>query len=193
MRPSRCDSSGRSSTSAMADVRVVAGDATRCVLKRRRRVCAARHEFGALPTTDSLWPSRGRGRGSPEGRVDGRSLGVSTVGSIGGGASRDAIARRCLVVRGPPPCASSSRFAVKQTKTAGRAPGGGGALVARFIALSCCRRARFSRTSSRSPRSPSASARPIDNQQLQHVAIVAGVGRQNQLGRVLARDRGWKT
>jgi len=35
-----------------------------------------------------------------------------------------------------------------------------GRLVARFIAISCCRSARFSSTSSRCPRSPSASARP---------------------------------
>ena len=35
-----------------------------------------------------------------------------------------------------------------------------GRLFARFIAISCCRSARFSRTSSRCPRSPSASARP---------------------------------
>jgi hypothetical protein len=35
-----------------------------------------------------------------------------------------------------------------------------GRLFARFIAISCCRSARFSRTSSRCPRSPSVSARP---------------------------------
>ena len=44
----------------------------------------------------------------------------SNVGSIGGGASRDATARRCPAARAPTPCASSSRFAPRRSKTVGR-------------------------------------------------------------------------
>ena len=59
-----------------------------------------------------------------------------------------------------PPCASSSRGVVRRSKTAGHRACRRGRLVARFTAISCCRSARFSSTSSRCPRSPSASARP---------------------------------
>jgi uncharacterized protein (DUF433 family) len=62
-----------------------------------------------------------------------------------------------------------------------------GRLFARFIAISCCRSARFSRTSSRCPRSPSASARPTTINSWSNVSILGWRGRQNQLGRVLAR------
>jgi hypothetical protein len=51
---------------------------------------------------------------------------VSNVGPIGGGATRDAIARRCPAARAPRPCASSARFASRRSKTVGRAPGDAG-------------------------------------------------------------------
>ena len=49
-----------------------------------------------------------------------------------------------------------------------------GRVFARFIAISCCRSARFSRTSSRCPRRPNASARPTTINSLEHVPIAAG-------------------
>ena len=97
-------------------MRAVPADARPCILRRRNRVCAARHEFVALPTTGSPSPSLGRGRGSADREVDGRPVGVSNVGSIGGGASRDAIARRCPAARAPRRCASSASFGPRRSK-----------------------------------------------------------------------------
>ena len=83
------------SRSAKADVPVVPADVTPRVRRRQARACVAHHESAGLPTTGSRLPSLGRGRGSADRSVDGHSVDVSTVGSIGGTASRDATARRC--------------------------------------------------------------------------------------------------
>jgi hypothetical protein len=160
MRLRRCDSSGRSSTSAMVDGRVVPGDATLCVLRRRRRVCVARHEFRGAPHNGfAVAISRTSPRMSRA--IGGRPFAL--------GAERW-VHRRRSQSRCQPTTVSgrTSTTAVRQFLQIRRRPiqnsrprvCSWGRLVARFIAISCCRSARFSRTSSRCPRSPSASARP---------------------------------
>jgi hypothetical protein len=66
----RCDSRETSSTFAKVDVGAVPADATPCVLRCRHRVCAARHESAALPTTGSpshAGGSPGHGQGAAYG------------------------------------------------------------------------------------------------------------------------------
>ena len=53
-------------------------------------------------------------------------VGVSNVGSIGGGASRDASGQRCPAGRPPTPCASSARLAPRRSKTVDRHVQGAG-------------------------------------------------------------------
>ena len=58
-----------------------------------------------------------REHGSSDPEVDGRPVGVSNVGSIGGGARRDATGQRCPAARPPTPCASSARLAPRRSQT----------------------------------------------------------------------------
>ena len=115
-----------SSTFEKTDVGTVPADATPCVPRRRHRACGARHEFGVRPTAGSPSPCHGRERGSVDPEVDGRPVGVSNVGSIGGGASRDATGQRCPAARPPTPCASSARLAPRRSKTVDRHVRGAG-------------------------------------------------------------------
>ena len=120
------DSSGMSYTFEETDVGTVPAGATTCVPRRQHGAYGARHEFGVRPTAGSPSPCHGRERRSVDPEVDGRPVGVSNVGSIGGGASRDATGQRCPAGRPPTPCASSARLASRRSKTIDRHVRGAG-------------------------------------------------------------------
>ena len=111
------------------------------------------------PTAGSPSPCHGRGRGSVDPEVDGRPVGVSNVGSIGGGASRDATGRRCPAQTTTNAVRQFGQTRAKAIPNSQSPRSRRGRFAERFIAVSCCRSARFSKTNSRWPRSANASAR----------------------------------
>jgi hypothetical protein len=120
--------------------------------------------------------------------MDGLLIGISNGASNGGGANRDAIARRCPAAQAPPPNVSSARGELRRSRTGGRLFGGAGAWSCASAPSAAAAAPRFSKTSSRWPLCANASARPIRTSSSSMCRSWPAPARHQQ-GRVLAKVR----